>query len=39
MPNDRAKTSLLQDVDLKKYPKLSQFLTAQALATKKDTQI
>ncbi len=39
MPNDRAKTSMLRDIDLKKYPKLSQFLTAQALATKKDTRI
>jgi len=39
MPNDRAKNSILQDMDLKKYPKLSQFLTAQTLVDKKNTQI
>jgi hypothetical protein len=39
MPNDRAKTSILRDIDLKKYPKLSQFLTAQTLSNKKDIQI
>lgn len=39
MPNDRAKTSILENIDLKKYPKLGQFLTAQTLSDKKDTPI
>lgn len=39
MPNDRAKVSILQNIDLKKYPKLRQFLTVQSLSDKKNTQI
>lgn len=39
MPNDRASTSLLQNIDLKKYPKLAQFLTAQSLSDKKQSKL
>lgn len=39
MPNDRAKASILQNIDLKKYPKLRQFLTVQSLSDKKNTPI
>jgi len=39
MPNDRASGSLLQNIDLKKYPKLSQFLTVQSLSDKKQTKL
>ena len=39
MPNDRAKTSILQNIDLKKYPKLGQFLTVQSLSQDKETKV
>jgi len=39
MPNDRASASLLQNIDLKKYPKLNQFLTIQSVSDKKQTKI
>jgi hypothetical protein len=39
MPNDRAKASLLQNIDLKKYPKLNQFLSLQSLSENKQTKV
>ena len=39
MPNDRATAPLLQNLDLKKYPNLAQFLTAQSLSGDKSTKL
>ncbi len=39
MPNDRAAVPLLQNLDLKKYPSLAQFLTAQSLSSDKSTNL
>ena len=39
MPNDRATVPLLQNLDLKKYPSLAQFLTAQSLSSDKATNL
>lgn len=39
MPNDRATVPLLQNLDLKKYPNLAQFLTAQSLSSDKSTNL
>lgn len=39
MPNDRATVPLLQNLDLKKYPSLAQFLTAQSLSSDKSTNL
>ena len=39
MPNDRATAPLLQNLDLKKYPSLAQFLTAQSLSSDKSTNL
>jgi len=36
MPNDRAQSSILQNIDPKKYPKLSQFLVVQSLSKDKN---
>jgi hypothetical protein len=39
MPNDRASASILKNIDLKKYPKLNQFLTIQSVADNKQSKI
>ena len=39
MPNDRAISSLLKNLDFNKYPKLAQFLTGQTLSENKQTNI
>jgi hypothetical protein len=39
MPNDRASASLLQNIDLKKYPKLGQFLTVQSISNKQEPKL
>lgn len=38
MPNDRAVSSLLKNTDLKKYPKLKQFLSLQSLSETDEKQ-
>jgi hypothetical protein len=38
MPNDRAAASLLKNIDLKKYPKLKQFLSLQSLSETDEEQ-